>query len=77
MPAMMSDRFDGPNFGSILGTGLLGSALGSAIGPWMGGFLFDVTGSYTMPFLIAILCGVIAAAAGWNARKLRLLTKSY
>jgi cyanate permease len=43
----------------------------------MGGFLFDVTGSYTTPFLIAILCGVIAAAAGWNARKLRLLTKSY
>jgi predicted MFS family arabinose efflux permease len=77
MPAMMSDRFDGPNFGSILGTGLLGSALGSAVGPWMGGFLFDVTGSYTTPFLIAILCGVIAAAAGWNARKLRLLTKSY
>ena len=77
MPAMMSDRFDGPNFGSILGTGLLGSALGSAVGPWMGGFLFDVTGSYTTPFLIAILCGVIAAAAGWNARKLRLHTKSY
>ena len=77
MPAMMSDRFDGRNFGSILGTGLLGSALGSAVGPWMGGFLFDVTGNYRMPFLIAILCGVIAATAGWNARKLRLYTKPY
>jgi MFS family permease len=77
MPAMMSDRFEGSNFGSILGTGLFGSALGSAVGPWMGGFLFDITGAYTLPFFIAALCGLIAAAAGWNARKLRIQTESY
>jgi MFS family permease len=77
MPAMMSDRFEGSSFGSILGTGLFGSALGSAVGPWMGGFLFDVTGSYTLPFFVAALCGITAAAAGWNARKLRLRTEPY
>ena len=73
MPAMMSDRFEGENFGSVLGTALFGSALGAAFGPWMGGYLFDVSGSYTIPFSIAALCGVVAATSGWNARKLRLL----
>lgn len=72
MPAMMFDRFEGENFGSILGTALFGSALGAAFGPWMGGYLFDISGSYTIPFSIAALCGVVAAAAGWEARKFRL-----
>ncbi len=72
MPAMMFDRFEGENFGSILGTALFGSALGAAFGPWMGGYLFDISGSYTIPFSIAALCGVVAAAAGWGARKFRL-----
>lgn len=72
IPAMLSDRFRGPRFGLILGTGLMGSALGSAFGPWMAGRLFDMTGSYVIPFVIAAVCGVLAAAAGWHARRLRL-----
>ena len=75
MPAMMSDRFEGDNFGSILGTALFGSALGAAFGPWMGGYLFDLFGSYIIPFSIAATCGIIAAVSGWNARKLRVLNK--
>jgi len=70
-PAMASDRFAGPHFGAIVGVGLFASALGSAIGPWMAGFLFDRTGSYTTPFLIAAACGVVSGAAGWIARGLR------
>ena len=34
--------------------------------------LFDATGSYTIPFVIAATCGVIAGMAGWRARILRL-----
>ena len=72
IPAMVSDRFRGPRFGLILGVGLFASALGSALGPWMAGRLFDLTGSYAIPFVIAAACGVFAAAAGWRARSLRL-----
>ncbi len=72
VPAMVSDRFQGRHFGSILGIGLLGSAAGSASGPWLAGHLFDVTGSYTLPFGIAAAAGVIAGAAGWSARVLRV-----
>jgi MFS family permease len=72
IPAMVSDRFSGPNFGAIVGVGLMGSAAGSAIGPWMAGYLFDRTGSYMPAFAIAAGCGVAAGAAGWRARVLRV-----
>jgi len=74
IPAMVSDRFRGPRFGLILGMGLFGSAIGSALGPWMAGRLFDLTGSYSVPFIIAAVCGTLAGLAGWRARALRRRT---
>lgn len=74
IPAMVSDRFGGAHFGAIVGVGLMGSAAGSALGPWLAGFLFDLTGSYMPAFAIAAGCGVVAGAAGWRARTLRLRT---
>lgn len=71
IPTMVSDRYSGAHFGAIVGVGLMGSAAGSAAGPWLGGRLYDLTGSYTVAFLIAAGCGVIAGAAGWRARTLR------
>lgn len=71
MPAMVADRFQGRHFGSILGVGLFGSAAGSAFGPWMSGYLHDLTGSYTLPFALAALAGALACAAGWLARHMR------
>jgi MFS family permease len=72
IPAMVSDRFGGAHFGAIVGMGLMGSAVGSALGPWQAGYLFDVTGSYLPAFAIAAGCGVVAGAAGWRARVLRV-----
>jgi MFS family permease len=71
IPAMLGDRFSGPHFGAIVGAGLMGSAAGSALGPWLAGRLYDATGSYQLPFMIAAACGVVAGAAGWHARTLR------
>ncbi len=76
IPAMVSDRFSGPQFGTIVGVGLMGSAAGSAIGPLMAGYLFDHTGSYMLAFTIAAGCGVAAGAAGWRARTLRVRATS-
>jgi len=72
VPAMVSDRFSGLYFGSIIGIGLFGSAAGSAVGPLLAGHLFDRTGNYHAAFAIAATCGVIAGGAGWIARSLRL-----
>ena len=71
IPAMVSDRFSGRNFGAIVGVTLIGSSAGSAVGPLVAGSLYDSTGSYTIPFLIAAACGVVAGVAGWRARALR------
>jgi MFS family permease len=71
-PVMASDRFGGPNFGAIVGVGLMGTALGSASGPWLAGRLYDATGSYTLAFMIAAGAGVAAGAACWYWRVLRL-----
>jgi len=71
IPAMLSDRFSGRHFGAIVGVALIGSSTGSAVGPWLAGTLYDTTGSYTVAFLIAAACGVVAGAAGWQARRLR------
>jgi MFS family permease len=70
-PVMVADRFSGPHFGAIVGIGLMGNAVGSAIGPWGAGRLYDLTGSYTVAFMIAAGAGVVAGAAGWRARALR------
>ena len=72
IPAMTSDRFSGPHFGSIIGVAMFGSAAGSAFGPWLAGYLFDLSGSYALPFMIAAACGAVAGMAGWLARMLRL-----
>jgi MFS family permease len=72
IPAMVSDRFGGRHFGTIVGVGLMGSAAGSALGPWMAGYLFDLRGSYMLAFAVAAGCGAIAGVAGWRARVLRV-----
>lgn len=71
-PALSADRFSGPHFGSIVGAGMFSSALGSAVGPWLAGWQFDLTGSYTLPFMVAAICACIAGGAIWMARRLRL-----
>ncbi|HVL54934.1 MAG TPA: MFS transporter, partial [Burkholderiaceae bacterium] len=70
-PAMVSDRFGGRNFGAIVGLSMVGGAIGSALGAWLAGFLFDLSGSYAIPFTIAGACAAAAGAAAWHARTLR------
>ncbi len=72
IPAMASDRFSGPHFSAVIGIGLFGSAVGSALGPWLAGWLFDLSGTYALPLSIAAVCGVLAGAAAWGLRVLRL-----
>jgi ABC-type spermidine/putrescine transport system permease subunit I len=38
----------------------LSANLGAAFGAWFGGQLFDLSGSYALTFLTALVCGVLA-----------------
>ena len=68
VPAMMSDRFRGPHFGSIFGATQVASALGSALGAWLAGRIFDATGSYAIAFSRAAMAAGVAALSVWAGR---------
>jgi MFS family permease len=61
--AVIADIFSGPKVGLIFGFLEISFGLGSAFGAWIGGYLFDLTGSYSWPFSLCLLCFVISGLA--------------
>jgi len=61
--AMAAQLFPGRRFGAIT----VGNGLGGAIGPWFGGAIHDVTGSYRLAFLLAAGFCAMGAACFWLA----------
>lgn len=57
--------FDGPHVGTIFMVVNPSGNLGAAIGAWLGGRLFDVSGSYTLTFTTAIISGGCAIGCMW------------
>jgi predicted MFS family arabinose efflux permease len=47
--------------GTLFGVCFLSHQIGSFLGAWMGGYLFDVTGSYTLIWIATALSGAMAA----------------
>jgi len=64
--------FHGPRLGTIFMVVTLNGNLGAAFGAWVGGRLFDLTGSYTLTFLTAIASGTLAIGCMWAERKSEL-----
>ena len=69
LSAIPADVFSGPHLGTILGVVQAGGGLGGAIGPFLGGWLFDVTGSYRLAFAAAAVAITGAAVAAWLASR--------
>jgi len=67
MGAVVLEIFQGRHFGSIFGTVMLGALAGGAAGPWVTGFLHDLSGSYTLAFSIGIGVSGLSAVAIWMA----------
>ncbi len=65
--ASAADLFHGPAIGTIYGL-LEGSVgIGGAIGSWIGGYVFDQTGSYQWAFGVAVLAAAMAGIIVWVA----------
>jgi MFS family permease len=60
LSAISADIFHGKHFGAIFGFFTFSIGLGGAIGAWLGGFLFDVTGSYAVPFWASLACLLVS-----------------
>jgi MFS family permease len=65
--AGLADIFHGRNFGVLSGLLLSGFGIGGVIGPWLGGFIYDYTGSYTSAFLLAMVCFALSGVTFWIA----------
>jgi MFS family permease len=71
----VADVFYGRHLGSIMGLVVTSLGVGLAIGPWLAGYVYDVTGNYSVAFVIAIIAIVFSCCWLWIAapRRVRLV----
>jgi MFS family permease len=67
--AKTADLFPGSRLGTILGVITIGSGIGSAAGAWGAGWIFDLSGSYRLAFLLSILFYICGCIAFWALRR--------
>ena len=63
--AVVAQIFGVKYMSMLVGFVFLSHQLGSFVGAWLGGYLFDKTGSYQLAWLIAIALSIVAALANW------------
>ena len=61
--AVIGDIFSGQKIGLIFGFLEISFGLGSAFGSWIGGYLFDATGSYAWALAVCLVCFMISGLA--------------
>ncbi|MEK7700667.1 MAG: MFS transporter, partial [candidate division NC10 bacterium] len=66
--ARAADLFAGPSFGAIWGWLTLAVGPGEALGAWLGGKIFDVSGSYLPAFGFVVLALAAGVGAIWRVR---------
>ena len=69
LSAISADIFHGKHFGAIFGYFTFSIGLGGAIGAWLGGYLFDVTHSYAIPFWVSLACLIISVFIVWASSR--------
>ncbi len=71
--ASVTDLFQGPKAGAVIGFIWTSFAAGGAIGPWLGGLIFESYHSYQPAFILSIASFAISIIATWLAapRKVR------
>jgi MFS family permease len=69
LSAISADIFHGKHFGAIFGFFTFSIGIGGAIGAWLGGFLFDITRSYTVPFWVSFACLIVSVFIVWASRR--------
>jgi len=60
LPVIAGELFRLRSIGGIVGVQMFGVAIGGAIGPLLGGYVFDVTGSYYIAFLVSGISTILA-----------------
>jgi MFS family permease len=69
LTAKTADLFPGRQLGTILGVITIGTGIGSAAGSWAAGWIFDLSGSYELAFILSILSYAGGCVAFWALRR--------
>jgi MFS family permease len=67
MGPVVSEIFEGKQFGSIFGLLMTSLIVGGALGPFLTGVLFDRLGNYDVAFTIGLVLSLVCAASMWLA----------
>jgi predicted MFS family arabinose efflux permease len=59
---LVAKVFGTRHLGTLFGVCFLSHQIGSFLGAWAGGFVFDVTGSYSLVWIATAIAGLVAAA---------------
>lgn len=71
LPAVVADYFGERHVAGIIGALYTSVAIGTLLGPAAAGFLFDFSGSYSMPILISAGTNALAAIIAWATARSR------
>ncbi len=63
--SLVTELFHGKSWRAVLGFLEIGSGIGGTIGPWLSGFLFDQTGSYSVSFGCSMAVLALASVCAW------------
>jgi MFS family permease len=69
VPLLVGECFGLRAFGKVLGLVMISATLGAALGPVLTGRIFDVTGTYTLAFILHISSFAIAAVVFYCVRR--------
>ena len=69
--ALVAQLFGIRYLATLFGLVFFGHQLGSFLGAWLGGYVYDATGSYDIVWWIAVALGVVAAGLHWPIREPR------
>ncbi len=69
---LVSQVFGVRYLSTLFGFVFLSHQLGAFLGVWLGGYVYDATGSYNLIWLVAVGLGLLSAALHWpiNDREL-------
>jgi len=69
IPAIDAEFFGTRNLGAIVGLVGVGATVSGALGPFLGAYIFDLTGSYYLAFLLGAVATVLATILAIPAKK--------
>ncbi len=69
LSTIFAELFLGKSFGAIYGYFTMSIGVGGAVGAWLGGYIYDTTGSYFIAFLMAMFCFIASTINVWLVRR--------